>query len=262
MKAKIEAYQLADAIDIQGCKKHFSYYPLFEDRDELFLKCGIESYLYIFRYGTICTYNIDIGDTEEIKRSIYRFCDSPKFADGPLLETINVQTGSETMRTDFNSVYLVRHDEGKIRLIMMNTAQSVALDYFAGITERLLEDTRGHTSILESKGKLDIGGRTLKKYIGKVLNVKNRISENLYIFDSPGITWEDEALNRLNDLLKDKFDLKDRYLTINRQLDIVKENLDLFKDIMFHRDSSRLEWVIILLILFEVIDLIIIKLMG
>ena len=114
---------------------------------------------------------------------------------------------------------------------------------------------------LENKGKLDISGNKLKRFIGKILNIKNKISENLYIFDSPDITWEDELLNKLNLELKQTFDLKDRYHVIHDRIDIIKENLELFKDIMDHRESSRLEWIIIILILVEVVDMFILKLL-
>ena len=146
-----------------------------------------------------------------------------------------------------------------IRLVMLNTSQSVALNRFAEITGGLLIETNEHTKYLENKGKLDISGIKLKQFIGKILNIKNKISENLYIFDSPEATWEDEQLNRLNSELKNTFDLKDRYQLIHDRIDIIKENLELFKDIMDHKESSRLEWIIIILIVIEVVDMFILK---
>jgi required for meiotic nuclear division protein 1 len=44
-------------------------------------------------------------------------------------------------------------------------------------------------------------------------------------------------------------------------LEIVKENLDLFKDLLQYRNSIVLEWIIIILILVEVINLFIEKLL-
>jgi len=41
---------------------------------------------------------------------------------------------------------------------------------------------------------------------------------------------------------------------------IIKEDLELFKDIMDHRESSKLEWIIIALILLEVVDLFVFRL--
>src|SRR5690606_4097956 len=127
--------------------------------------------------------------------------------------------------------------------------------HFAGLSDQILKETRKHTNYLENNGRLDLGGKELKKYIARVLNINNQISENLYIFDSPEVVWEDEELDRLDRSLKQIFDLKERYRTIKEQGYITKENLELFKDIMDHRESSRLEWIIIILILVEVLDL-------
>jgi uncharacterized Rmd1/YagE family protein len=52
-----------------------------------------------------------------------------------------------------------------------------------------------------------------------------------------------------------------RFRNIQEGLEIVKENLDLFKDIMQHSKSLVLEWIIIILILVEVINLFAEKLM-
>lgn len=61
-------------------------------------------------------------------------------------------------------------------------------------------------------------------------------------------------MNQLNASLKQTFDLKDRYRYIHERTVILKEDLELFKDIMDHRESSKLEWIIIALILVEVVD--------
>jgi uncharacterized Rmd1/YagE family protein len=114
--------------------------------------------------------------------------------------------------------------------------------------------------VLEKKGKLDISGINLKKYIGKTLNLKNRIAENLYIFDSPPETWENENLNKVDVELKRTFDLQERFRNVQEGLEIVKENLELFKDIMQYRNSNLLEWIIIILIFVEVMNLLFEKL--
>ena len=49
------------------------------------------------------------------------------------------------------------------------------------------------------------------KYIGKVLNVKNSIVDNLYNLDDPNLVWDNEDLNLPNRHLKVNFD-------INRQM--------------------------------------------
>jgi len=84
--------------------------------------------------------------------------------------------------------------------------------------------------------------------------LKNRIAENLYIFDSPPETWENEQLDRLHNELKKNFDLQDRFRDVSEGLQIVKDNLELFKDILQYRTSLLLEWIVIILIAVEVIN--------
>ncbi|MGZ3850274.1 MAG: RMD1 family protein, partial [Flavisolibacter sp.] len=160
----------------------------------------------------------------------------------------------------YNKIEIPDPNVEMIRLIMLNVSQSVALDYYSQQTSLLLEETNYHTQVLEKKGKIDIAGIDLKKYIGRTLNLKNKIAANLYIFDSPEETWEDESLNKLDLGLKRIFDLQARFRTIQEGLQIVKDNLELLKDLLQYRNSLVLEWVIILLILVEVINLLIEKL--
>ncbi len=181
------------------------------------------------------------------------------YSDDKISETFSVSIKKGELKVGFNTVELPELNEVMLRLVMLNVSQSVALNRFSEITEALLIETNAHTNYLEKHGKLDISGHKLKRFIGKILNIKNRISENLYIFDSPEITWENEQLNQLNTELKKTFDLKDRYHYIHDRIEIIKENLELFKDIMDHRESSRLEWIIIILILVEVVDMFFLK---
>lgn len=110
---------------------------------------------------------------------------------------------------------------------------------------------------MEKYGRLNISGRNLKKFIGRTLNLKSNISENLYIFDSPPETWEDEALNKIDIGLKKTFDLQLRFRNIQENLQIIKDNYELFKDIMQYRSSYILEIIVISLILMEVINVLI-----
>ncbi|WP_343764976.1 RMD1 family protein [Gangjinia marincola] len=256
---KIKAIQIADAINIKACKSLIQSIFLHADSDELFFSPKTGSYIYVLKHGVVCYAAVAEEEQQNFITQISTTCRQLRGGESVCSEVIEVHTEALQDQISFDHITLTTGSPEKLRLVMLNLAQSVALDYFSGISERLLEDTRIHTTYLERKGKLDISGKTLKKYIARILNIKNSVSENLYIFDSPEITWEDEELNNLDRELKKNFDLKDRYRNLHEQLDITKENLDLFKDIMFHSESSRLEWIIIILILVEVVDLFILK---
>lgn len=144
---------------------------------------------------------------------------------------------------------------------MLNVGQSTALDYYQQLTNNILEQTNRHTLILESKGKLSIKNKMLLKFIGQTLNIKNSIVDDLYVIGQPDVTWNDEYISKLDEGLRSTFDIKVRFKNIDYSLQIVKENLELFKDLIHHNKSSLLEIIIILLILVEVFNMFIEKLL-
>ncbi|MEX0360164.1 MAG: RMD1 family protein [Allomuricauda sp.] len=254
MKDRAIAFHVAKSIDISGCRSEFGSKLVFGDRDELFYQES-DGFISIFRYGTVSLFGFDETKVSTILRKLQHFGNGWKTSDLKEEVTIVLQQELLAPRVANDKVVLPIANTEAVRLTLLHLSQSVALDHFARLSEQILKETRKHTTHLELFGKLDIGGKKLKKHIGRVLNINNQISEHLYIFDSHEVVWEDETLDQLDKSLKHLFDLKERYRTIKEQGHIIKENLSLFKDIMEHRESSRLEWVIIILILVEVLDL-------
>jgi len=253
----VVAYQVSTSISIRQSRNILPLVVLFTDSDELYLKKSEDKFIYIFQYGMVSFFNHTEKEIQEVVDKIIKATKGP--LSQTLTEKIQVEIRKDERKVDFDRVILPEFDTEAIRMVMLNASQSVALGRYGKITEQLLEETNEHTKYLEEHGKLDIGGNKLKRFIGKVLNIKNQISENLYIFDAPDVTWENEKLNQLNQELKQTFDLKNRYRNVHERTEIIKENLELFKDIMYHRESSRLEWIIIILILVEVVDLFVLR---
>jgi len=253
----VVSYQIADSIDVKSFKTTFSEGIHHSDADELFYKMGPEFYVYVFKYGVVCFLNADGRTCKLFLDKIAPYCKNP--FEQHLSEEFQIETGAAENKLGYNKIEIVNADMNTLRLIMLNVSQSVALDYYSEQTNHLLEETNSHTQDLERKGRLAISRRNLKKYIGKTLILKNRISENLYIFDSPPETWEDENLNKIDMGLKRTFDLQERFRDIKEGLEIVRENLELFKDLLQYRNSTVLEWIIIILVAAEVMNILLEK---
>lgn len=256
---QVLSYQIADSIDIKQFKAAFKGELYYSDSDELFYETGPQQFIYVFKYGVVCFLNYDAIRISEFLQLIKGYCKN--VFEESLSEEFQIETNSKEYKVGYNKIEIVNEDIETIRLIMMNVSQSVSLDYYSELTNKLLEETNQHTQTLEKKGRLVISGTSLKKYIGKTLILKNRIAENLYIFDSPPETWEDENLNKVDLALKKTFDLQERFRNISEGLQIIKENLELFKDILQYRNSNLLEWIVIILIFVEVLNLLVSKLM-
>ena len=252
---RVISYQVADFIDTRNLRLVITDELLYSDATELFYKTGESKYVYLFRYGAVSFFNYsddEINAFFDLLKSNCRNWFSQSFSD-----EMKVETGAPENKIGHNKIEIKNSHHEVLRMIMLNVTQSVTLDYYSNQTELLLEETNYHTQLLERKGKLHISGKKLKRFIGKTLLIKNRIAENLYIFDSPVETWENEELDRLYSELKKSFDLNERFRDVSEGLNIVRDNLELFKDILQYRNSVLLEWIVIILIAIEVIHFLI-----
>lgn len=249
---KVISYQVADTIDIKTLKTAFKSTLCYSDSEELFYETGPNQYAYIFRYGVASFFHYEEKEISSFLQFIKPYCRN--FFTDSINDELIVETGAAENKISYNKIEIKQANRDVLRMIMLNVSQSVTLDYYSELTGKLLEETNYHTQLLAKKGRLAISGNNLKKYIGKTLLLKNSIAENLFIFDSPPETWEDEQLDKLHNGLKKNSDLQDRFRSVSDGLGIVKENLELFKDILQYRKSMVLEWVVIALIAVEVIN--------
>jgi len=254
---KVHAYQYSENIDVKSFKSDFTAELKYSSPDELFYHLNDEQYVYVFKYGVICFLNYDAIKIAEFFKLMTQYTKTQ--FENKLCEEFLIQPGCKQNSFGYNKIEIINSDSETLRLIMLNVSHSVALDYYSDQSDILLEGTNHQIQFLENEGKLNISGKNLRRYIGRTLNLKNKISQNLYIFDSPPETWEDENLNKIDIGLKKTFDLQIRYRNIQEDLQIIKENLELFKDLMQYKKSNLLEWIVILLILIEVLNLLVDK---
>jgi len=257
MVLKVVSIQVADSIDIKSFKSSFTADIYRSDSDELFYFIAPEKYLYVFKYGILCFLGYTRDEITAFIQSIAPFCKN--LVDQRFSDEFDIETNTGKIKLGYNKIEIAGPDVEILRLVMLNVSQSVALDHYSEQTNKLLREANYYTQMLERKGRINLRRSNLKKYIGRTLNLKNKVAENLYIFDSPEETWEDEELNLLDKDLKITFDLQARFRTIQDGLQIVKENLELFKDMLQYRNTVVLETIVIILILVEVINLLIEK---
>lgn len=256
---KIKAFQVADYIDLKRFRNEYTGELLNYSSSELFYREENDSYMYILSYGVVVFAGYDDLKISENLAFIRGF--SKKWLNERIAEEIIIHPDCETDKFGHNEIYLSRYSPDILKIVMLNVGMSVALDYYQLQTSALLEETYKYTETLEKRGRLSISGKTLLKFVGKTLNVKNSIIDELYVIDQPEATWNDEYINKIDLGLRGVFEIKQRFKNIDYSLQIIKENLDLFKDLIQHNQSKMLEIIIIVLIFVEVVNMFIEKLL-
>lgn len=254
MEIKIEALQLAESFNIKKFRADFQTEAHSGSTTELFYSFTENNrFLYVFDYGVIVFANYDAVSKSEFVNFIKNYTTSLVNLNLSEEYRIEINNAIEKPIVKNNYVSVPKIEASLMRIIMLNIGQSVALDYYENLTDDLIASSKIYILQLEKSGKLSISKTNLLKYIGKVLNVKNSIIDNLYILDDPNLVWDNEELNLLNRNLKANFDINTRFKDLDYRLQIVEDNLTLFTDVLNVRESSKLEWLIVILIFIEII---------
>lgn len=254
MEIKIEAIQIAESFNIKKFRAAFQNEVHSGSTTEVFYTFSEQNrFLYVFDYGVVVFGNYDEKDKTELIAFIHPF--ATKLVHLDLSEEYRIIIDSDIDRAIVKNdwVTVPQLDASVLHIVMLNIGQSVALEYYETLTNELITSSRQYIVELETKGKLSISKTNLLKYIGKVLNVKNSIIDNLYILDDPNLVWDNEDLNLLNRRLKLNFDINPRFKDLDYRLEIVEDNLTLFTEVLNVRESNRLEWIIIILIVIEIL---------
>ncbi len=258
---KIQAFQIAESFNIKKLRSEFTAEVFMGNNSELFYYfTDNQRFVYIFNYGVVVFCNYDEVGKSEFLRFIMPYSENKAerdiFEDYTILiddtsKKYTIKNHNVTLPSDFTP--------DAVQIVMLNVGQSVALEYYENLTDDMLVSTKKLICELEKNGKFSTSKKNLLRFIGKVLNVKNSIVDNLYILDDPAVAWEDDSLAYLNGKLKTNFDTHSRFKDLDYRLQIVEDNLKLFTDILQHRESQWLEWIVIILILIEVINVLVFR---
>lgn len=259
-QVRLTAFLVGNQIDVKGIKTFLDIKPLADSSAELFYGFSPTKFQYYTNYGTI----VFTGYTEEEMKyaikAVNPYVKEP--IEQPLRDEFQIRFDpASEMIFNFNEVIVPRLDEKVIRIAMIHLSQSMGLDYYNSIGEKLLEEVKLFTNQLESSGTLKISRKNMMRFLGRALNTQNNIAGNIYIFDAPELTWEDEFLDKFYQELIKQFDLRVRFSEVEYTLKIIENNLSVFREIIHQRESSMLEVIIIALILVEVFDLFISRLL-
>jgi len=255
---KITAFYIAEQLQLRSLKEAYAGSVLSENPSELFYRVDEDKYLYAFDYGAVVFANMSDTDVSKNLALLQQYCERP--LSEKLRDDFEIlHRADEQLAFNFGSLAVPRIDEEVVKIAMLNVAHSVALDFYSQRAHELLSEIQGITDKLETEGAIRISRSNMLRFIGRMLNSKNRIVENLFIFDSPDLAWEDEYLDRIHRGLARTFETQTRFKEIEYTFKVVEDNLSVFRELFLHRESSRLEWIIIALICIEVFDLIISK---
>ncbi len=252
---KIRAFHLSSRLRLKEIAARISDQAISESAIELVYKHSDDTYVFIFHFGSIVFINLGEDRMQSYLSTIQGI-------GGESVTTTHedfiIEEDSATLPagvfhdTGFNKVKIRKLTYPILRLVTMVMAESVALDFFEGITEDLLSKSRRISANLKQTGRTAMNYKSMVMFVGDCLTTKQDIITDLYVVDAPDETWDDQEYDRLYADIKKMFEIETRYRVLEFKLKLVQETVEVIVDFLRFRRQTAMELIIIGLIAVEV----------
>jgi uncharacterized Rmd1/YagE family protein len=160
----------------------------------------------------------------------------------------------ETESIELTDEYVVvpEYEDYYPELISTVLAKSVALEKTEEQLGQINDKLETMIDRLE-KGKLRIGNKELARTTAKIIRHEYNTLAYIMILDKPDITWTSSSAGEFYDRMLEFFELNDRYKILKSKTEILYNIMDGFSTISHSIRGLFVEWIIVILILFEIV---------
>ncbi|MFS0777456.1 RMD1 family protein [Neobacillus sp. 3P2-tot-E-2] len=160
----------------------------------------------------------------------------------------------ETESIELTDEYVVvpGYEDYYPELISTVLAKSVALEKTEEQLGQINDKLETMIDRLE-KGKLRIGNKELARTTAKIIRHEYNTLAYIMILDKPDITWASSSAGEFYDRMLEFFELNDRYKILKSKTEILYNIMDGFSTISHSIRGLFVEWIIVILILFEIV---------
>ncbi len=224
------------------------------DKDRIMATFGPQRLALVYDFGAVVFVGAEPAERQRVLDALAaKLKPDPQ---RPIEESFLVETGSPQIEVRFDRVMVPELTLPVVEIVAGILAQSVAMDYYASDVAEIEAATARITQALTAKGRVPRNTRQLIRFIGQCIATRNEIVSTLALFDKPDSTWESEQLDRLWSGLHQMLELDDRYRLLEAKLRLFQENMEVLVDLTRTGQTLRLELIVAVLIVMEVVVMI------
>ena len=219
-------------------------------KDAVIINIKEDQQIILFKYGVFICWNVEFENIKFFMDFIkYYQINSFKIQ---FIEELNY-TVEEVFKINFDTIYLNNELDNFKVAISQALSQNIKLDQFEKELQDSIDANSNIPLQLAHTGKINLNKKEISKKIGELFLVKSKINLHYDLLDTPEFFWEyPEYENQYEKMVK-YLDIKPRVEVLNKKVEVIQELLHVLGDEQKHRYSSFLEWIIIILIAFEIV---------
>src|ERR1700681_4238611 len=248
MRVTARALLLGERIDTAGLERSdvISTTPLA-------FRVGGAGYAVLFRYGVAVLIGLSPIEEDEVVRGIgARITGAYKKIEDETA-TIELAPERDDQVVTGGSISLRDLSPPRVLVIADVLAKNVALVRDEREVNKVLELIEPFASRLAATGRAPFDRRNMLRLIGQALLVHHRMSGRIAIEEKPDVLWDRGDLERLFARLQDEYELMERANALRHKLRVIEETTPALTDIIDTERSARLEVIIAVLIVVEIL---------
>ncbi|HEV2652711.1 MAG TPA: RMD1 family protein [Rhizomicrobium sp.] len=208
-------------------------------------------YAVIFRYGAVVMVGLQPADEQAILAQYSRGGHTQP-AEEERLELLTVPDQDEGLSSD-GALQIRALTPGHVLVLSDILAKSVALARYEHEVANVFDTIEPAANTLAISGRTPNSRKALLQLIGSSLLAQHRVSGRIAFAEKPDILWEHPELERFYARLEDEYEIIERGTLLNGKVSVVASAAQTFTDMIDTERSTRLEILIVVLILAELV---------
>lgn len=244
---QVRAIQLGERIDLKGLEREDAF-----SKNPLAFHSGSSGTAVLFKSGTAVFIDMSPVEEEDLVDTLGpRITDALQERETESARLV-VKPAEEELIGPTGAIQLKSADTNRLLLVAQALAMSTALAWDERRISKSFERISAVAQDLQS-GKLPQRKQAqLLAQIGEAMSVQHRLAGRVDLDDKPDVLWDHPELERFWIKLVEEYDLPQRSRALSRKLEVIHQTAGTITDLMSTRTGHRLEWYIIVLILFEI----------
>ena len=206
-------------------------------------------YAVIFRYGALVLIGLTPGEEKSV---LDQYAQGSQPIEEERLELTLAPDQDEGLTAD-GRLQIRALTSAHVLVMADILAKSIALARYEREIASVLDTIEPAATTLAVSGRIPRARKALLQLIGSSLLAQHRVSGRIAFAEKPDVLWDHPELERFYARLEDEYEIVERGTLLNGKVQVVASAAQTFTDMMDTARSMRLEVLIVILILAELI---------
>ncbi|KAG0036992.1 hypothetical protein BGZ82_003320 [Podila clonocystis] len=211
--------------------------------------------LFFFDYGVIVIWGMSEQEEGRLLQEISRFEEEKLDDEDVETEEFSFHYNAQFQPRIYNDVITLKSAGNyMVKLTISHAiAQSVKMTLFEGLIENTINATKNIPQTMAETGKVPMSRTAITKKIGQLFIMRINVNLVSNILDTPEIFWSEPSFQPLYSAIRGYLEIGQRVELLNQRTAVISDLLDMLKEHLTSSHGEQLEWIVIILIFFEIV---------